>query len=532
LSGASGLKVDRSGRLFISDSGNCALRLVDTAGMITTVAGIGSNCGFGGDRGPATKAELNFPTGVAVDRKGNLLIADAHNERIRLVAQSTGIISTIAGNGKDGFGGDDDEAEEATLSFPSDVTLDRDGGVFIADLGNGRIRRIDSHTSDITTIAGGGRGGDGGPAQDAEIGFSQSFVNGLAVDSFGDVFIGDNNNNRIRRVDAATGTIISVAGSPTGALGFTGDGGPATRARMGFPGDVAADAAGNLFIEDFESARIRRVDAATGFITSVAGNGTSGFSGDGGPATLAQLNSPEGVGVDPGGNIFIPDSGNQRVRRVDAAKGIINTVAGNGTSGFMGDGGPATSAELSIPFGATADRDGNLFIVDSGNNRVREVFAATGIIQTVAGSDNPNCAFGGDGGPATMALLCFPERVAVDQQGNIFITDTFNQRIRRVDHLTGIIATVAGNGATGFSGDGGSATDAELNVPVGIAVDASGNLFIADSGNARVRKVVFPHTAKAALKVVFAHRLHLGWSGSNAAEIGADAKTGGELAEK
>jgi sugar lactone lactonase YvrE len=504
LNATGGLKVDSTGRLFISDSGNCVVRLVDAGGTITTVAGkaagagTGSNCGFGGDRGSATKAKLNFPSGVAIDGDGNLFIADAHNERVRFVAHSTGTISTIAGTGKDGFGGDGDEAVEAILSFPSDVVLDQNGDVFIADLGNGRIRRIGVHTSNITTVAGGGRGGDGGPARDAEIGFSQSFVNGLAVNSAGVVFIGDNNNNRIRRLDVARGTITSVAGSPTGALGFTGDGGLAKHARMGFPGDLAADAAGNLFIEDFENARIRRVDAATGVIESVAGNGTSGFSGDGGPATRAQLGFPEGVGADPAGNIFIPDTGNQRVRRVDAVTGIIDTVAGNGIPGFMGDGGPATSAQLSSPFGSTADRDGNLFIADSGNNRIREVSAATGIIQTVAGSDNPNCGFGGDGGPATAAQLCFPERVAVDQYGNIFIADTFNQRIRRVDQANGIITTVAGNGAAGFSGDGGSATDAELNVPEGLAIDASGDLFIADSGNARVRKVVFPPPRAAA----------------------------------
>src|SRR5439155_1734201 len=331
--------------------------------------------------------------------------------------------------------------------------------------------------------AGGSPGfsGDGGPATAAQL----SLPYGVALDAAGNLFSADWDNARIRRVDAGTGTITTVAG--TGTYGFSGDGGPATAAELGAPTGVALDAAGNLFIADWGNARIRRVDAATATITTVAGTGTHGFSGDGGPATVAELYLPSGVVLDGAGNLFIADLGNARIRRVDAATATITTVAGNGTVGFGGDGGPATAAELWAPNGVALDAAGDLFIADVGNARIRRVDAATATITTVAG--NGTVGFGGDGGPATAAELMGPSGVALDGAGNLFIADRGNVRIRRVDAGTGTITTVAGDGTVRTVGDGGPATPAQLNGPHGSALDGAGNLFIADWGQGLIRRV-------------------------------------------
>src|SRR6266446_5915776 len=273
-----------------------------------------------------------------------------------------------------------------------------------------------------------------------------------------------------------SGHIITVAGS--GAPGFDGDGGPATSAQLRDPSSVVIDSAGNLFIADTINNRVRHVAAGSGIITTVAGTGVPGFSGDGGPATSAQLNYPTSVAVDTAGHLFIADQSNLRIRRVAAATGIITTVAGTGIPGFSGDGGPATSAELNYPTSVAIDTAGNLFITDANNNRIRRVAAATGIITTVAGTGIPG--FSGDDGQATDAKLNFPYYVVVDAAGSLFIVDTGNSRIRKVTATTGIITTIAGTGAPGFGGDDGPATSAQLWTPTGIAVDAAGNLFIAD----------------------------------------------------
>ncbi len=336
----------------------------------------------------------------------------------------------------------------------------------------------------ITTVAGTGAqgyGGDGGPA----VGAPLNFPTGVAADTAGNLFIADAGNNRVRRVDAATGVITTVAG--TGESDHNGDGIPATAANLGNPIGVAVDAAGNLFIADYGNNRVRRVDTATGFITTVAGTGIGGYGGDGGPAAGASLLSPAAVAVDAVGNLFIADQGNYRVRRVDAVTGVITTVAGSDVQGYGGDGGPATDAALITPTGVAVDAAGNLFIADSYNSRVRRVDAVTGVITTVAGTSG--AGFGGDGGPAAAAPLAYPAAVAVDAAGNLFITDSGNGRVRRVDAVTGLISSVAGDGTFAYGGDGGPAAGASLNLPTGAAVDAGGNLFIADYGNNRVRKV-------------------------------------------
>jgi sugar lactone lactonase YvrE len=291
--------------------------------------------------------------------------------------------------------------------------------------------------------------------------------------------------SNVLREGQATGTITTVAGN--GTLGFNGDGGPATAAELYNPQGVAVDGQGNLFVADTYNQRIRRVDHGTGVITTVAGNGTAGFGGDNGPATAAQFNLPAGLSLDGQGNLFIADFFNSRIRRVDHSTGVITTVAGNGTYGFSGDNGQATAAEIYLPAGVAVDGQGNLFIADYGNQRIRWVDHSTGVITTVAG--NGTQGFSGDNGQATAAQLNQPIGVAVDGQGNLFIADYNNQRIRRVDHSTGVITTVAGNGTPGFSGDAGQATAAELYNPFGLAVDGQGNLFIADRFNHRIRRV-------------------------------------------
>lgn len=471
-----GVAVDGAGNLFIADTSGFRIRKVDASGVITTVAGNGLCC-FGGDGGPATSARLFLPQDVAVDGAGNLFIADTDNNRIRKV-DASGLITTVAGNGDSTSTGDGGPATDASLTKPLDVVVDGAGNLLIAELRSQRIRKVDN-SGVITTVAGTGiRGfsGDGGPATSADL--NNPFD--VAVDGSGSFLIGDRSNQRIRKVDAS-GVITTVAGN--GTFGFSGDGRPATRASLGNALGVALDGAGNLYIAAPSLHRVRRVDAS-GTITTVAGNGIRGFGGDGGPATGARLNTPVGVAVDGEGNLYIADRDNNRIRKVDASGSIV-TVAGSGAAGFGGDGGPATSATLRFPRRVAVDAAGNLFIADTDNNRVRRV-DTSGVITTVAG--NGTCCSSGDGGPATDASLGFPRGVAVDGDGNLYIADRGNHRIRRVDP-SGIITTVAGTGIFGFTGDGGPATGAHLAFPTDVAVDGAGDLFIADTLNRRVRKI-------------------------------------------
>ena len=358
----------------------------------------------------------------------------------------------------------------------------------------------------ITTIVGMGRrgsGGDGGPAVSALL----NGPTGVAVDVAGNVYIADEFNYRIRKVNA-WGIITAFAGTGSGG----GDGGPAVDARLSRPSGVAVDGEGNVYIADTFNHRIRKVDS-TGTITTIAGSGRTGlnnggFGGDGGPATAARLREPHGVAVDGAGNLYIADTGNHRIRKVDTS-GVITTIAGSG-GGFNGDGGPAIDAQLYSPHGVAVDGAGNLYIADFRNNRVRKV-DSTGTITTIAGTGPSGYLgiYGGDGGPAVDAQLYFPSDVALDGAGNLYIADVRNDRIRKVDS-TGTITTIAGSGGRGFGGDGGPAVDAQLNQPSGVALDGAGNLYIADTENNRIRVVTpnplqtggqnyyFPHLAVGA----------------------------------
>ena len=462
----SGVAVDSAGNLYIADTYNRRVRKVSD-GVITTVAGNGTCC-FSGDNGPATSAQLFNPDGVAVDSAGNIYIADTQNNRIRKV--SNGVIATVAGSGTPGFSGDNGPATSAQLNFPSGVVVDSTGNLYIADTFNFRIRKVSNGV--IATVAGNGTSGfsgDNGPATSATLSAPWAF----AVDSAGNLYIADTDNYRIRQV--SNGVIATMAGN--GTPGFSGDNGPATSAQLNFPSGVVVDSTGNLYIADTFNYRIRQV--TNGVITTVAGGGTYGFSGDNGPATNAQLYNPYGVAVDSAGNLYIADANNYRIRKV--TNGVITTVAGNGTYGFSGDNGPATNAQLYNPYGVAVDSAGNLYIADTTNNRIRKV--SNGVITTVAGGG----ASLDDNGPASSAQLNGPTAVAVDSAGNLYIADAQNNRIRKVSN--GVIASVAGNGTIGFSGDSGPATSAAFFYPQIVAVDSAGNLYIADTGNNRIRKV-------------------------------------------
>jgi sugar lactone lactonase YvrE len=333
----------------------------------------------------------------------------------------------------------------------------------------------------ISTYAGDGTkgySGDGGASTSAEL----AYPVGAAMDKAGNLYIADLTNNRIRKVTPA-GVISTYAGD--GTAGFSGDGGPATNAKLNGPLGIGLDNAGNLYIGDSYNQRVRRV-TPEGVISTFAGTGTQGYNGDGIAATSAELYYPAAIIADSNGNIFISDYFNNRIREVNTL-GIISTVAGDGTNGFSGDGGPATSAELYYPNGVALDSAGNLFIADYYNNRVRKVTTA-GIISTFAGTGVGG--YNGDGIAATSAELWAPNGLATDSAGNVYIGDYANNRARKVD-TAGIISTVAGDGIAGFSGDGGLATSAELTNPQGLAVDPYGSLYIADSNNNRIRKVQY-----------------------------------------
>jgi len=342
------------------------------------------------------------------------------------------------------------------------------------------INAPSSGAGSITTIAGDGTAayaGDAGPATAARLQIPSRVV----VDAIGNLYIADSGNNRIRKVTLG-GTITTLAGN--GTAGFSGDNGPATLASLSDPQGLAVDAAGNVYISDTGNHRVRKIPASTGLIVTIAGNGTGGLSGDSGPATAASLNSPRGIAFDGAGRLYIADRNNNRIRRVDAA-GTVSTFAGTGSAGYSGDGGTANFASFSLPQDVALDSAGNLYIADTDNQRIRRV-VADGTVRLVAG--NGSATFAGDSGPATQASLNSPTGVAVDSSGNLYIADSQNHRIRKID-TAGTITTIAGNGTATFAGDGSAATQASLSSPAGVSPDSSGNLYIADTSNNRIRKV-------------------------------------------
>ena len=487
-----GVWVDASGNIYIADTENNRIRMVDaTTQIISTIAGNGGS-GYTGDNGPATAAELHKPNGVLVDVSGNIYIADTDNDVIRMVYDDAGTmkITTVAGNGSGGYSGDDIPATSTTLSKPRGVWLDESGNILIADADNNRARLVydDGGTLMITTVAGDGSSGysgDDGPATLASLHKPHAVCIYEAL-APAYLVIADPSNHRIREVNLTTGIITTVAGTLWS--GYNGDNIDATSARLYYPFGVHVDASHNTYIADTYNHRIRKVDGKTGIITTVAGTGSKGFSGDGGPATSARLRYPFNLYLDSAGNVYIADTFNYRIRKVDAATQIITTLVGDGAQRFQGDGGLATDASIKKSYDVAVDSAGNIFIADTDSHAIRKVDAATGIINTVVGQGD-SAGFEGDGGLATDAKLKSPTGVYVDESGNIYVADTMNEVIRKVDATTNIIDSVAGNGTAGFSGDGGLATLAQLDYPEAVWVDSSGNMFIVDTDNCRIRRV-------------------------------------------
>ena len=506
-----GIARDALGNLYIGEAGLGAafshrVRKVDAISkVITTVAGTGV-AGFSPDGTLATAAQINSPRDIAFDGVGNLYFVDNLNNRIRVVNVAAGpgaTIATVAGSGGGGFGGDGGLATAAVLGNPFFIAIDVGGNLYIGDRGNSRVRKVDATTQRVTTIAGGFApdANDGGPATVANI------LNpaGLALDALGNLFLAENFANRIRRVDSATGAITRIAG--TGVAGFSPDGTPAAGALLNGPQGIAVDRLLNLYIAESGNFRVRKVDGS-GILTTVAGSGVPGSSGDGGPATQAKLDTFRNVALDAAGNLWIADSGNHKIRFVNlsaapvtvtgqvVSPGKIITVVGTGTGGSSGDNGPASVARINLPIGLAFDKSGNLFLSES--NRVRFVNLTTGAVtihnQVVAASHITTVAGGatagdkGDGGPATTAQLFGPQGLAFDAAGNLYIADANNNRIRRVD-TAGVITTVAGNGNAGFSGDGGPAATSAIANPRYVASDAGGNLHLTEFGGNRLRRL-------------------------------------------
>jgi sugar lactone lactonase YvrE len=507
----SGIAVAANGDLYFSDLASHQVKKVDTAGTVTIIAGNGT-VGYGGDGGPATGASLNAPGGIALDGTA-LLVADTNNLRVRRI--SGGIITTVAGTGDFSASGDGGPATSAALLYPVGIALDGSGGFLVVEASGGRVRRVDN-AGVITTFAGGGASFPDGVAATSAYLSSPRWV---ARDASGNVYISLAYENNVVVVNAA-GQLSRLAGN--GSFGFSGDNGPARDAAVAGPMGVATTPGGVVYIADSENQRIRKVDASR-VITTVAGNGMQSplIIGDGGSSSGAFLNHPIGVSVDSAGRTLIAEFDGQRVRRVDTT-GTISTLAGTGVAGFSGDGGPAASAQLDNPPRAiegagsavliadyrngrirsvdaggvittlrsgegspsyiTRDGAGNYYVVYQADNVIRKITG--GSIQTVVGNGSP--LYGGDGGPATQAGIQ-PNYAVVDPAGNLFIS-THDHRVRKVD-TAGIITTIAGTGLPTSTGDGGPAIAASLSGPSGLALDPSGNLYINEYYGNRIRMV-------------------------------------------
>jgi sugar lactone lactonase YvrE len=473
-----GLALDAEGNLYVADWGNNRVRKISPGGSITTVAGNGIE-GFEGDDGPAASAQLIRPRLIATDSQGNLYIA-AQWGRLRKVSPD-GIITTVAGNGTYGYSGDNGPATSARIGSINGLAVDVAGNVYIVDINiidddavyeeYSRVRKI-STDGTITTLAGGpaGYSGDDGPAEHARISSSAS----LSVDATGNVFLAD--GPRIRKI-SPDGTITTVAG--TGVPGYSLEDGPALTTQLGFVQTLTTSPAKDIFFVD-GNARIRKLTPG-GKIATVAGYttpaGVTPPMGDGGPAADAQLAAPVGVAVDEAGTVYVADTWAFRVRAI-GTDGIIRTVAGTGAAGEpVGDGEAATSARVLWPAGLTFDRNGTLFLADAGNHRVRSI-SRQGMITTVAGWGPIGVAgFLGDGGRATEARLSWPKDVAIDSAGNLYVADTGNNRVRVVTP-SGVISTLVGE-----------ETATQLNLPSGLAIDGLGNIYISDTENYRIRRV-------------------------------------------
>lgn len=470
-----GMTLDASG-LYVADAGTHVVFHVDRSGQVSVVAGTLYSSGYSGDGALATAAQLNAPNDVKADKDGNLYIVDAGNHAVRRVDHGSGMIATVAGTGSAAYSSDGGLATESALYFPYAVAFDSAGTLYVSEQ-TGRVRHV-RRDGRIETFAGGAAYPAGLRRQDSWL----EFPRGVATDSAGALYIADSGNYRVRRI-APDGTATTFAGN--GATIAAGDGGPAIDASFGALSAVGVDAAGNVYIGD--GGTVRQVDAA-GTIRTIAGGG-AGIECvvDSAPALSAHLFAVDGMAFDPAGNLLIVDSGCGKVLKLDAS-GTLAVVAGAGGFGYSGDGGPALAAKLNSPRGIAVDRSGNLFIADMGSDRVRRV-DTYGTITTFAGTGDEG--FSGDGGPAADAHLCLPNALVLDEKGNLYISDYSNGRIRKVSSDGSRIDTVAGGGlGFGSSGDGGPALDASFMSLTALAW-RGGMLYVAESYTDRVRAVTF-----------------------------------------
>ncbi len=468
-----GIAADASGNIYIADTGDVRIRKITVAtGVITTIAGTG-HVAEGGDGGSATKASFAQLGKLATDSTGNLFLTDG--DRVRRIATS-GTISTVAGNGGAGLSGDGGLATLAMLNDPTGLALDGAGNLYIADTGNGRIRLVTASSGVISTVAGTSLNGDGGLAAGAVLSNPQA----VAIDSSGNLFIAV--TNAVRKVAAGTGIITTYAGGGTS----TQDGVSALTAKLA-PLSLVFDSAGNLVVG--EAGLIRKIDTG-GVITTIAGTGATGFAGDGGAATAAKVGYVSALAVDSSGGIVFVDSGNKRVRRIDTATGLINTVAGNGGD-FSLSGQVATNTGIGNVAGLAIDGSGNLYIGGLQTYFLLKI-APSGAVAVEGGVGG--CGYIGDGGKATLAGICQPTTMAVDASGNVYVGDSTCYCVRRIA-TDGIIQTVIGNGTAGYTGDGGVATAAELRSVSAIAITGT-TLYVAD-GSAGVVRAVTPDTPPA-----------------------------------
>ena len=393
----------------------------------------------------------------------------------------TRLIQTVAGTGDSGWSGDGAAACAACLNEPKSFTFDAEGNLFIADSENHVVRKIDWKTNRIRTIAGRIQAFETeanpvSPAPMTEGVDSDPFAESDAV-----------NLHAVTQQMDLSGTVRYIATGTTPATRFSGDGGPADHALLNFPTAVVVDRAGHCYIADTLNHRVRRVDAVTGVITTVAGLGRPRDFGDGGLAVEAGLNEPAALALSEGGILYIADQNNNRVRAVDLATGVICTVAGTGTAVYNGDGAAATETGLAGPSGLALASDGTLFIADSFNGRIRAVDPVTGFIRTVVGDGGEYRYQGPDEPPSSS--LSRPSGIALDEEGNLYVTDSDNHLVRRWDRITGRIERIAGMGVADYGGDGGAALEAALSYPFGIVLDRAGHVLVADTFNHRIREI-------------------------------------------
>ncbi len=457
-----GVALDAAGNVYVADTNNQRIRKVTAAGVVTTLAGSGTT---GSADGIGTAASFNQPRGVAVDSAGNVYVAEGGNHLIRKIS-AAGVVSTLAGSGTTGSA--DGIGTAASFNNPFAIAVDTSGDVYVADSGNHRIRKIDP-AGVVTTLAGSTSG-----YADNTVGTSAQFNNprGIAVDSSGNVYIGDTDNHRIRTITAA-GAVSTLAGS--GSTGYIDDTG--TNANFNEPYGVAVDASGNVYVADANNSVIRKVTSA-GVVTTVAGS-TAGYAD--GNYTAAMFNYTVGVALDTAGNVYVGDTGNNFVRKIDSSANVT-TFAGEVNGTTNGQGSAVRFSTQGNNIGAiTSDAAGNIYVADTSNNLIRKITAA-GVVSTLAGSGTAGFA----DGTGTAASFSSPRGIAVDTSGVVYVADSGNNRIRQIS-TAGVVSTLAGSGTAGSTNATGTA--ASFDNPYGIAVDASGNVYVGDANNGTIRQI-------------------------------------------